>query len=145
VGYPHRGWTAARPASGLRAPSMAKRKRHSSPRLLFTLCGALAAAGLTGLATWRWGWHWVLAYLAAVNAVTFALYAHDKLAARRGWLRVPEAVLHLFALAGGTPLAYTAQILLRHKTRKGRFRLVFHLVAALQLAIAVWATYLHLR
>jgi uncharacterized membrane protein YsdA (DUF1294 family) len=65
------------------------------------------------------------AWLAGVNAVTFLAYGLDKRWARAGELRVPEATLHVLALAGGSPAALAAQACFRHKTRDRRFRWVF--------------------
>ena len=87
---------------------------------------------------------WPVAYVVGVNGATFVLYGYDKLAARWDMLRVPEKVLHCFAFIGGTPLAYVAQRFFRHKTRKGEFRLVFRLLAVLQLIVIgalVWYFY----
>jgi len=98
-------------------------------------CLALVA----GAATRHWtGMPVFLAYLVGVNLATFGLYAYDKSGAKLGLLRVPENTLHLFALAGGTPSALMAQGLLRHKTVKRRFRIVFWAVAAIQIALLAW-------
>ena len=68
---------------------------------------------------------WVpFTYLLA-SAATFAVYAGDKAAATRGTRRTPESTLHLLALACGWPGALLAQQLLRHKSTKQAFRLVF--------------------
>jgi uncharacterized membrane protein YsdA (DUF1294 family) len=56
------------------------------------------------------------------NVVTFCLYWWDKAAARHGRWRVSEAQLLQFAFLGGSLGAFTAQRLLRHKTRKEPFR-----------------------
>ncbi len=77
---------------------------------------------------------WLVAGLVAVNITTFALYGYDKLAARRRWWRVPEALLHGWALLGGSPAALIGQQVFRHKTIKQRFRVVFWLVVAVQIA-----------
>jgi uncharacterized membrane protein YsdA (DUF1294 family) len=85
------------------------------------------------------GWYIALAaWLAAVNLVTLGYYGFDKSRSRRSGRRVPEKVLHGLALAGGSPGAYAAMRLFRHKTIKGRFRLVFWAIVVLQTALVVW-------
>jgi uncharacterized membrane protein YsdA (DUF1294 family) len=115
------------------------RRRKVSPHALFGSIGAAVTLGLTGLLRASFELPWLLAFLSGVNAATFGLYGYDKVAARARYLRAPESVLHAFAFAGGTPLAFVSQRLFRHKTAKGSFRLAFWLIALLQLAIVVWA------
>jgi uncharacterized membrane protein YsdA (DUF1294 family) len=67
------------------------------------------------------------AWYAIVSFIAFAVYAHDKTAARQAAHRTPESTLHLLALSGGWPGALLAQQLLRHKTRKTSFLAVFWL------------------
>ena len=69
-------------------------------------------------------------YLLA-SSVTFAAYAADKSAARNGQRRIRERTLHLCAFAGGWPGALAAQMLLRHKTRKQPFQIIFWLTVLL--------------
>lgn len=76
----------------------------------------------------------VWAWLAAINAVTLLAYGLDKLLARGGAWRVPEAVLLGLGALGGTGGALAAMSLFRHKTIKGAFRVRFFVIAALQLA-----------
>ena len=93
-----------------------RRRSSGSPMATFTILGACMAL-VAGAASRHWtGMPVLLAYLAGVNLATFGLYAYDKSGAKLGLLRVPENTLHLFALAGGTPSALMAQVLLRHKT-----------------------------
>lgn len=81
-------------------------------------------------------------YLIAVNLTTFLLYGYDKTVAGKGPMRVPEVILHTFAILGGTPLAFVAQYVLRHKTVKGSFRTWFWLILIGQLAaIGAWLYY----
>jgi uncharacterized membrane protein YsdA (DUF1294 family) len=84
----------------------------------------------------------LVAYLVGINLATAAAYLYDKSVAASGaalW-RVPEAVLHLLALAGGTPAAFASQRVLRHKTRKEGFRVWFWVIVAVQVAALVgWA------
>lgn len=80
----------------------------------------------------------VLAVYLALSAVTFAAYALDKSAARRGGWRTAESRLHLLALLGGWPGALVAQATLRHKSRKQPFRTVFWGTVVLNGAFFVW-------
>jgi uncharacterized membrane protein YsdA (DUF1294 family) len=103
-------------------------------------------AVLFAIARPAWTWfHLLLAWLVAVNLVTFGYYAFDKARARRGGRRVAEVVLHGLALAGGTAGAYLGMVAYRHKTIKPGFRLIFRLIAALQAGLVaallyrVWA------
>jgi uncharacterized membrane protein YsdA (DUF1294 family) len=86
---------------------------------------------------------WWLAAWAALNLLTFALYARDKHAARTGQRRTPENTLHLLSLLGGWPGAWLAQGLLRHKTAKRSFQLVFWLTVAGNLLILGAGVFLH--
>jgi uncharacterized membrane protein YsdA (DUF1294 family) len=70
-----------------------------------------------------------LAWLIAVNLVTWRAFAHDKAQAIQGGWRVPENTLLLMALLGGWPAAKLAQRRLRHKTRKQPFGSLLHLAA----------------
>ncbi|MGE0481029.1 MAG: DUF1294 domain-containing protein [Phycisphaerae bacterium] len=98
---------------------------------------ASVAGGLTGLVAaglyFGLGLHPAWALLAALNVATFALYAYDKAAAAAaGRGRVPEFVLHVAALAGGSPGAFAAQRVLRHKTVKRSFQAAFWTIVAVQ-------------
>jgi uncharacterized membrane protein YsdA (DUF1294 family) len=73
-----------------------------------------------------------------MSAVTFAVYAWDKSAARQQRWRTPEATLHLLALLGGWPGAIVAQRTLRHKTRKQPFRAIFWLTVVANCVATVW-------
>jgi uncharacterized membrane protein YsdA (DUF1294 family)/cold shock CspA family protein len=67
----------------------------------------------------------VIALYLVGSAVAFCAYALDKSAARTGRWRTPEDTLHIFGLAGGWPGALVAQKVLRHKSQKQSFQLVF--------------------
>lgn len=79
----------------------------------------------------------VLSAYALVSGVTFIAYAIDKHAATQGKRRTPERTLHTLELAGGWPGAFFAQRMLRHKTRKKSYQIVFWLIVILH--VGVWA------
>lgn len=64
-----------------------------------------------------------------LSVITFGVYAFDKSAAIRGAWRVSEKNLHTLALIGGWPGGLMAQRMLRHKSSKRSFLLVFWLAA----------------
>lgn len=93
-----------------------------------TLCAASMASFL-------------LSGLAAVNLWTFLCFWQDKARAAAGGHRVPERDLLMLALIGGSPAAFAARSLFRHKTRKQPFSFRLKAIAGGQLilAIAYWA------
>ena len=79
-------------------------------------------------------WALVPTAYVVMSAVTFIVYAMDKRAARRGAWRTPESTLHLLELFCGWPGALFAQNVLRHKSVKTSFRIVFFVAVALNLS-----------
>jgi uncharacterized membrane protein YsdA (DUF1294 family)/cold shock CspA family protein len=67
----------------------------------------------------------IIVIYGVVSVMTFLLYWLDKSAARRGDWRTQESSLLFIGLVGGWPGAVVAQRILRHKTRKQSFQLVF--------------------
>ena len=80
-------------------------------------------------------------YLLLISASTFAVYGWDKLCAKRGVWRVPEKILLLLAILGGSIGAIAAMALFRHKTLHLKFRYGVPLILTLQIAGLI---YLHL-
>lgn len=107
-----------------------QRHRHIRCSLGFAV---VAAVGLS-LALWRLGLAPAYAYLVSLNAFTLLLYGYDKRQAVVGGTRIPELVLHVAALLGGSPGALLGQQLFRHKTRKLGFQMVFAAIVLLQVA-----------
>lgn len=69
--------------------------------------------------------------------MTFAVFGLDKIKAHGGARRVSEATLLRLALIGGTPGAYAARAVFRHKTRKQPFSRYLHAIAVLQVCALV--------
>jgi len=76
-------------------------------------------------------------YLVA-SGVTFVAYALDKSPARNDQWRIQESTLHLFALVGGWPGAFAAQNMLRHKSKKQSFQIVFWTTVFLNCGALCW-------
>ncbi|RPH29104.1 DUF1294 domain-containing protein [Buttiauxella warmboldiae] len=76
-----------------------------------------------------------------ITLLTFLLYGADKLAARKGWRRVPETTLLVFGLVGGWIGAFFGQQLFRHKTQKQPFRTWFMLSVAVNIVAVAGAGY----
>lgn len=109
---------------------------------LFLIIGFILSAAAALTLRLRLGVPAVWAWLAGINLATFLAYAYDKSAALRTLRRVPERVLHLLALAGGTPAALVAQGAFHHKTIKGSFRRWFWTIFIVQLIVlGAWLYY----
>jgi uncharacterized membrane protein YsdA (DUF1294 family)/cold shock CspA family protein len=82
---------------------------------------------------------WLGLWVVALSLATFGVYGYDKSQATRGGPRVPEAILHLLGLLGGTPGAFVAMRVFHHKTIKRSFQTVFWITVALQVgALLLW-------
>jgi len=75
----------------------------------------------------------VVSYLLGANVITFVFYGYDKRQSRKNSLRIPEIILHVLALLGGSLGAFLGQLFFRHKTKKLRFRIVFLAIVLLQI------------
>lgn len=74
-------------------------------------------------------------YLILINAVTFVIYAVDKMQAKKDAWRISERTLLLFAAAGGSIGALLGMYVFRHKTRKPKFKYGIPLILLAQIAI----------
>ena len=76
-------------------------------------------------------------YLILINAVTFAVYAFDKLRAVRGGFRIRISTLLLLALIGGSLGALIGMYALRHKTKKVCFTYTVPIMLAVHIFFIV--------
>lgn len=84
--------------------------------------------------------HLVLLYLIIVNAAAFLLMLADKLKAKRGAWRIPEATLMGIAAIGGSVGALAGMYLFRHKTKHIKFTLGIPVILIGQIALVIWLT-----
>lgn len=85
----------------------------------------------------------MLLYLILVNAAAFLLMLADKLKARRGAWRIPEATLMGIAAAGGSIGALAGMYTFRHKTKHPKFTIGIPVILAVQV-IAAFLLLIHL-
>jgi uncharacterized membrane protein YsdA (DUF1294 family) len=81
-------------------------------------------------------WLVVVGLYLVMSLVTFAVFAIDKRAAKRGTWRTPEKTLMSLSLCCGWPGALLAMKLVRHKTRHKLFTIGVPAIACLH--IAAW-------
>ena len=79
----------------------------------------------------------LLAYLFIVNAAGFLLMLIDKIKAKKNTRRIPEKVLFLVALLGGSLGSLLGMYTFRHKTKHLSFVFGMPLIFAAQILIAV--------
>ena len=94
---------------------------------LLAIACAIPAAG-----AWQAWSHnsvlWPILLYLSMSILAFVLYWRDKHYAKNGKWRTPEQQLHIVELLGGWPGALLTQQLLRHKTQKASFQVVFWLI-----------------
>ena len=80
----------------------------------------------------------LLAYLIIINAAAFILMLADKIKAKRGAWRIPEATLMGIAALGGSVGALAGMYTFRHKTKHIKFTLWIPLILVAQAAVVIW-------
>ena len=81
-------------------------------------------------------WPALLAWLAAVNVTTFAMFGVDKASAKANGPRIPEIVLHAFTLLGGFLGQLAGRLLFHHKTN---FKRHPSFTIVLVVSVILWA------
>lgn len=109
-----------------------------NPYKFHLLLALILSVGI-GIALWYFTpIHPLWIYLLTLTLITFFFYGYDKYQAINQKSRIPEVVLHILALAGGTIGAFTGQLIFRHKTKKLSFKLVFITITVVQIGVIVW-------
>ena len=80
----------------------------------------------------------MLYILLVLNAVSFLLFAVDKMLAIKGMRRIPERVLIISALCFGGVGALVSMYTFRHKTKKAMFALLVPFLMVLQIGALIW-------
>ena len=80
-----------------------------------------------------------LYYLGIINVITFLVYGIDKLKAKKGKWRIPEATLLLLAVIGGSIGALLGINVWHHKTMHKKFKYGIPLILIIQVAICTYA------
>lgn len=78
----------------------------------------------------------ILAYLLAINVVTFFVYGIDKWKAKRSKWRISEAALLLLAVLGGSIGAWLGMKVWHHKTQHKKFQYGVPLILIAQIVLA---------
>ena len=81
---------------------------------------------------------YALIYVAVVSLITCIVTIYDKIAAKK-WTkhRVPEKILFLLAVLGGSGAEFLTMLKIRHKTKHKRFMIGLPIIILLQV-ISIW-------
>ena len=112
-------------------------KLYTPPYAFFSLLAIIFIASIVAIFSIYFHISWAISYLSAINIITFCFYCYDKFASIKEFFRIPEVILHSLALFGGSPSAALSQYILRHKTVKKSFVIVFYLILIIQLLL-IW-------
>ncbi|ODG93389.1 MULTISPECIES: DUF1294 domain-containing protein [Bacillaceae] len=74
-------------------------------------------------------------YLVIVNIVSFAIMGIDKSRAKRKAWRIPERILFLFAIIGGSIGSILGMYYFRHKTKHPKFVFGYWIILFIQFVI----------
>ncbi len=129
---------------GAAAPARARQRSSVSPYRLFGIVAVAITLGIMLAIIGIFNWPWIVAYFLGISSTTYLLYWYDKRASKRNQLRVPERVLHIAELCGGSLAALIAQRILPHKVRKGSYQRWFWLIVVAQVIVFFVILYLGL-
>ena len=85
---------------------------------------------------------YLIVYLIIISIITLFAYGIDKLKAKKGSWRTPEAVLLLLAFIGGAAGALAGMLLFRHKTQHKKFTILVPMMLVVWcVVILLWMKY----
>ena len=75
----------------------------------------------------------IYTFIAILNVITFLIYAIDKWKAKKNRWRIPESILLLLAVLGGSIGAWLGMKIWHHKTMHKKFKYGIPLILVLQI------------
>ena len=80
----------------------------------------------------------LLFFIIGINVITFMVYGIDKLKAKKGKWRIPEATLLLLAIVGGSIGAWIGMKVWHHKTMHKKFKYGVPLILMIQIGLYLY-------
>ena len=81
----------------------------------------------------------LLFFIIGINVITFVVYGIDKLKAKKGKWRIPEATLLLLAIVGGSIGAWCGMKVWHHKTLHKKFKYGIPLILIVQIGLCLYS------
>ena len=114
-------------------------KNLKKPKGFYSIIFGLSFLSGLGIAVFKEKLPITILYAYLITSfLAFIQYAIDKSAAKKNKWRTPENTLHFIALIGGWPGALIAQQILRHKSKKVSFRIVFWITVIINCGALTW-------
>lgn len=83
----------------------------------------------------------LIIHLCIISLISIFATVSDKIKAKRGKWRIPEAVLMLLSVLGGSFAMYLTMQLIRHKTKHKKFMVGIPIIMVFQLILLIWILY----
>ena len=80
----------------------------------------------------------IYTFIAILNVITFLIYAIDKWQAKKNRWRIPESILLLLAVLGGSIGAWMGMKIWHHKTMHKKFKYGIPLIMILQIGMLLY-------
>jgi len=81
----------------------------------------------------------IIIYLVSINLIGFLAMMIDKIKAKNNMWRIPEKTLFYITFLGGGIGTTAGMFLFRHKTKKGRFVLLFPTITIVEFIFVAYA------